>query len=127
MAQLLVIPDPAHLNALAAARMQSTARVHAAVNTAATMTAEGMASATSFAPLDVHEPLSLREVLSDRRETLSIFATLATATTAKGIVAMRGMAGASARLSTRPLYQLLPSRGAVIMAEEAVDRKASEQ
>jgi serine protease AprX len=127
MAKLLVIPHPAHLNALAAARMHSTARVRTAVTTAMTMTAEGMVGTASFAPEDTHEPLTLRDVLSDRRETLSIFATLATATTAKGIVAMRGMVGASARLSMRPLYQLLPSLGAVIMDEEAVDRKALEQ
>src|SRR5204862_4960478 len=129
MPKLLVIPHPAHLNALAATRIQAMTRVRSTVRSAMAMTPEGMAEGTALPPDEPAEPMSLRDILVERRETLSAFAAMASAATAKGIVAMRGIANSAgeARISMRPSYQLLPSLGAVIMDEEAVDRKALEQ
>ena len=93
MAKLLVVPHPAHLNALAVT-VASSARVHRAIESVRSMTTQHEPSMMAGGALAIEmETPPLRDILSRRREALSTFAAIATATTAKGISAMRVQGG----------------------------------
>lgn len=128
MAKLLVVPHPAHLTALTAATVRASARMRDALDSVRMMTTDERVGAAGASGAPEHfEAPPLRDILDQRHEALSTFAAFATASTAKGISAMRGMATATARVSTRPLHKVLASLGAIIMDEETVDRRALEQ
>lgn len=129
MAKLLVVPHPAHLNALSAAGAGASARMRHALDGISNRSAGGaMASSAGIAADDPSVgPVALRDILQERHDALATFVAFATASTAKGISAMRGMATATAVENALPAHRLLPSLGAIIMDEDAVDRRALEQ
>jgi subtilisin family serine protease len=125
MSKLLVVPHPAHLNALMATNAQAVQSTRAMVTTAGFAAGEeGAVTKQGKAPAG---PIALRDLLDQRSEALSTFAALAT-TNAKGIAAMRGLSTRLAMAAEEPApHQILPALGAIIMDEQTVDRRALEQ
>lgn len=150
MGKLLVIPHPAHLNALAVTAMQSNAALRKRLGTLAALAVERSRTATPFgigpegnvvssgsrrarrSPAEQGLAPRLADILDERRAALGIFAALSTAS-AKGVAQMRTIAAAATpgarypSLLQRSVAEVLPSLGAIIMDDDSVDRKALEQ
>lgn len=131
MGKLLVVPHPAHLNSLAAARLGASARKK--LDSAISLTTEdGIMTASGRRGRSRRSPdtPTLRDILLERDEALKLFAGLATTRTVKGIATMRGMAMAgetTLRVLNLRRHVVLPSLGALIMDDEMIDRRALEQ